>query len=106
MEFDYNILIGRYYGYPICCIKSFSIGGLKNINNKKSIKLFGTGFVPCKECNKMNPEQLITIIKKQRVCSLQFPKSYNINNSNFLEEIKRSKQYSEKEISFLIAALS
>lgn len=48
--FDDNpwwVFMGKYFGFPDCCIKNFCSG-----NNKESSLFDGTGYVPCSCCNK------------------------------------------------------
>lgn len=40
------VFMGKYFGFPECCIKSFCSG-----NNKESSLFDGTGYVPCRCCN-------------------------------------------------------
>lgn len=102
MKFDYNNLIGRYYGYPSCCTKEFSLNGEPKVKNKKYITLFGTGFIPCQSCNKIDPDELIKIIKSNRTCKLEFPEAHSIKDPSFIEDIKTSKFFNQSEIRFLI----
>ena len=77
---DYHALIGftKYgmeFGYPPCCIAEFVqayVTGAYKIRPKR--KFHGTGFVPCKTCNKKTQEQLLSEIAARRVHALPFPK--------------------------------
>lgn len=77
---------------------------LKNqkTKNKKNITLFGTGYIPCKSCNKIDPDELIKIIKASRTCKLEFPQAHSIKDPSFIEDIKTSKFFNQSEIRFLI----
>lgn len=47
------VFMGKYFGFPDCCIKNFCSG-----NNKESSLFDGTGYVPCSCCNQkiINPQ--------------------------------------------------
>lgn len=45
-----STVLGRYYGYPECCIQSFNTGERLSA---KSIKFAEQYFVPCKSCAKL-----------------------------------------------------
>lgn len=40
------VFMGKYFGFPDCCIKNFCSGG-----SKQSSLFDGTGYVPCSSCN-------------------------------------------------------
>ena len=80
-------LLGKYYGYPKCCIDSFIIDDTKRTQNQRYAHK-GLGFIPCNDCatkiiNGENTiEQLIknrmydkvfpnTCMKKMRICKLR-----------------------------------
>lgn len=69
-KFDMWTILGKYYGYPQCCIDSFR--KLEHVFGE-SRKLTGTGYIPCLKCNKKSVENLILSIQKKRICSLPFP---------------------------------
>lgn len=56
-------LHGKYYGYPNCCIEAFLLG-----KQSQNSVFSGTGFLPCSECNKKNPSEVVKIINTNRVC--------------------------------------
>jgi len=67
--------IGKQCGYPDCCIKSFINEGL-NFKKNSSVDnnaLYGTGFVPCLECAKLPPDEMIEIINSHRIFERPFP---------------------------------
>ena len=67
---DYTRRLGRYLGFPLCCIESFIYTGI--IIEKR--KLCGTGYVPCKSCNDNLTElELADIINERRECPDTFP---------------------------------
>lgn len=67
-----NRNIGRDYGYPVCCIAEFSTHVIPR-SEKEKRKLWGTGYVPCTECNERYTEQqLIDRINGKRVCPYPF----------------------------------
>ncbi len=62
-------LYGVFFGYPPCCIREF-VTDFKRTNRK----LRGTGYIPCKKCNKTYTEQqLARRIALHRNCSIPFP---------------------------------
>jgi len=67
--------LGKYYGFPDCCIDefvSFAVTGYPNRSKKR--KFHGTGYVPCKHCDKHLSEQaLADIINLRRTCTDDFP---------------------------------
>ena len=70
--------LGRYFGYPECCIADF----LKRLETfqktskspKVHRKLNGSGYVPCAECAKLSRETLIANIETNRIHDQPFPK--------------------------------
>lgn len=60
---------GQFYGYPECCIRSFP--ATKRVD-KLNI-MFGTGYIPCVECQKKSPEELLAYINEHRICKTPFP---------------------------------
>lgn len=71
------IELGIYFGYPPCCIAEFLQFVVKYVQGKagkrRRRKLCGTGYVPCKTCNKKSKKQLLAYIDKHRQCELPFP---------------------------------
>lgn len=69
---------GLYFGYPPCCIVEFVeftgdyMAGKRPSRGLR--KLHGTGYVPCKDCNKKTEKQLLKQIADNRKCELPFPK--------------------------------
>jgi hypothetical protein len=76
---DYQIInkwvvMGVYYGYPVCCIENFYYkGGTLNKDQKKVH--YNTGFIPCPECACKILKGGITLheLIKDRFCSIKFP---------------------------------
>jgi hypothetical protein len=64
-------MIGKYFGYPNCCIESF----LKEKKiNKKQLKVSnGTGFIPCSECVKKITRETLGTLINNRICPTAFP---------------------------------
>lgn len=64
---------GHWYGFPKCCVEAFS--RLKHFNeDTENWPLYGTGFVPCKECaTTKTAEQLTAEINAARICPIPFP---------------------------------
>lgn len=67
-------VMGEAFGYPKCCIDEF-IGFVEGKNKRESVrKLWGTGYVPCVECNKKTEKELIDFISQNRKHGQKFPK--------------------------------
>lgn len=84
------LIRGRYYGYPECCIQSFL--NLDHLSDPEPRKLKGTGYVPCKACNKKSEKKLIETIQSMRRALVPFPKGGrkgdpNINGDSHLKSI-------------------
>ena len=60
-------LQGKYFGYPNCCIKAFLLG-----EQSQDSVFSGTAFLPCSECNKKNPLEIVDVINTNRVCPDKF----------------------------------
>lgn len=67
-----NIKRGKEFGYPDCCILEFVEGMVKMFSGSpkvlsKDLKLMGTGFVPCANCNNTKSEdELVDEINLKR----------------------------------------
>jgi hypothetical protein len=61
--------LGTLYGYPQCCINEFLI----EAGNQHGRKLKGTGYVPCRGCNKKDKKELLEVIRINRKFPLPFP---------------------------------
>lgn len=59
---------GRKLGYPECCIEAF----IKEEQHHFNI-FTGTGFLPCKDCNKKDPREVLKYIDSHRQIGLPFP---------------------------------
>lgn len=61
-------LLGLKFGYPKCCISEFIYCiEYRVIHLRKTRKLSGTGYIPCKECNsKYTEQELVDNINKNR----------------------------------------
>lgn len=78
---EHFISLGRYFGYPDCCIEDFLYRvelikalrkqGLKPKPPKR--KLQGTGYVPCPKCNKLDAATLVRTINANRGHDKPFP---------------------------------
>lgn len=68
---------GQYYGFPECCIEFF----LKNAHKDywmykmypKGSKFQGTGYIPCKQCNKLTEQEIMKRINYRRKALTKFP---------------------------------
>jgi hypothetical protein len=75
-KFWYTIM-GRFFGYPECCIKDF----IRIDNKNKGPRQFhGTGFVPCIKCNKLSASEIQATIERNRLCPEPFPNSRSVIN--------------------------
>lgn len=43
-------------------------------DKREKRQLHGTGYIPCKECDELTKEELLSNIKKNRQCKLPFPR--------------------------------
>lgn len=97
---------GKYYGYPQCCIdemlhfphtkqgKSFGYG--RYITNTSGPRKFdGSGFIPCKSCNKKKLHQLEREVNNNRICSSKFPSNRQFERD--LQEVLASDKISQVE---------
>lgn len=66
---------GKQMGYKSCCIDAF----LKGEQVHDSI-FSGTGFLPCKECAKLEPKIVLKYIEEHRVEDSTFPYDYPLEN--------------------------
>lgn len=71
--------VGRKLGYPECCIAAFHIKShivsprVGGCGPKERRKLWGSGFVPCRECHQTKTEvQLILEINANRQIATPF----------------------------------
>ena len=71
-NYERMIRLGKGLGYPDCCIQAFLT---EDFRTRPIRKLEGTGYVPCAECNKKSPQELVSIINANRKCVERFPKS-------------------------------
>lgn len=86
-------LIGKYYGFPQCCIDEFESG----LSMGKTRKFEGTGYIPCEKCNEnVEKDELIKYINENRTHPLPFPEDCG---NNFSENVFRML-FSEKYTSF------
>jgi len=69
-------LLGKFYGYPKCCINSF-IENTKRTRNQRYVHK-GLGFIPCNNCATkiMNGDITIEQLIKNRIFSKEFPATY------------------------------
>ena len=88
-----NITNGYIYGYSYCCIENFILRNLKETKSQSDMKLKGTGFICCKECDEKYSEvELINKINKNRLIQDKFKKNCKGINDDFYFEIKKSKE--------------
>src|SRR5690554_1109638 len=68
-------VIGKYYGYPECCVGHFSENVGRNGWNEYARGSWaeGTGFIPCPECLARPKEDLVSEIAERRCQRTKFP---------------------------------
>lgn len=91
-------VLGKYLGYPPCCVNEFSNNFRKKKISKR--KLSGTGYVPCFYCNKKTTEELLSEIRKNRICSDEFPNNYNNINVSMVNKTEKLTN-NEKKIIYI-----
>ncbi len=78
-------VMGKYYGYPDCCIEAFLRG---DHHLEEEIVAYGTGYVPCKTCaSTKTEEQLASEINNHRMCTIKYPNG-NIFTDHWLNHFK------------------
>lgn len=90
---------GTQMGYPSCCIKAF-LDGKQQFDSV----FHGTGFLPCKECNKKDPTKLLKHIDKHRLINYPFPyedeESFNSKKKRtlykFIDDMRKEKSNEHK----------
>ena len=91
-------VIGKYYGFPQCCINEFSSG--KSMGKDRVFK--GTGFIPCEICNaSLEKDYILKKIAQNRIHPLPFPED---NMDTFNENVFRmliSDKFTDNEKSFI-----
>lgn len=67
--------IGKYYGYPDCCVGHFvkHVGTPGWNNYARGSWADGSGFIPCPECLKLPKREIIRKIKGRRAQGTAFP---------------------------------
>ena len=67
--------IGKYFGYPKCCIEEFEKNRRKRPNKLQRETSKYQGFIPCISCCKLIMEDKIKIenLIKDRECELSYP---------------------------------
>lgn len=76
--------VGKYFGYPICCISSYEKilinGGKKTAEQAYLTITDSSGFIPCPEHSKQILEGKITInsLINNRICPFPFPEEPDI----------------------------
>ncbi len=86
-------IYGLFFGYPECCVKQFT-HDVDNGISTKGKKLWGTGYIPCNNCNTTKTEQqLIDNINKRRSYSKAFPSRHPCSADDEIRHmIKRYKR--------------
>jgi len=72
---------GKYFGFPQCCIDYFvdKIIVKQDLSVNPGNKMYGTGYVPCPDCNKKSRVELINFINNNgRDHSKLFPSEDNM----------------------------
>ena len=70
---DGYIKVGKYLGYPSCCVEDFCYRVEKGIHIQPR-KCYRSGYVPCIKCNEnKTTEELIKTININRIHEIPFP---------------------------------
>lgn len=69
---NYYEIVGRYFGYPECCIKDFMS---RDEAPEEKRQLCGSGYIPCPDCNNKETYQILIEINRNRVHYEPFPLS-------------------------------
>ena len=75
---------GTHLGYKPCCVEAFLEG--KQVHESV---FSGTGFLPCKECDKLPVSEVLNYIDTHRDSELPFPfekDTFNESTRKLLEE--------------------
>ena len=76
-EKRYYYMVGRYFGYPDCCITSFIFNIETSLLYRKPEQLEAAshGFVPCPSCaaSILSGKKMVDDLISDRVCPLPFP---------------------------------
>lgn len=88
-------LLGEYYGYPKCCIRSYvEVMGrglspenefYQNGKPEAVTRFKGSGFVPCTDCQEIpyhSPLGALSVIKANRVSRNEFPNGWSRYTNN------------------------
>lgn len=71
--------VGRYFGYPVCCIHSYediqSNGGRKTAEQSLIAAVYGGGFIPCQNhaIKVLAGEISLDSLIQNRICEIPFP---------------------------------
>lgn len=79
----FGAVSGIFYGYPDCCIRAFMTPD-RGTNHP----LIGTGYIPCKACEKKTMGELITVIDRNRFCEVPFPHGLLARNDRVYYEFE------------------
>lgn len=69
-------IIGKFFGYPKCCINWFINNRMINwkpLDEQQELVNGNKGFIPCPECAKKVTKETLSSLIKNRVCSTPFP---------------------------------
>ncbi len=105
-SFAFWAVWGKYYGYPQCCVnemmhfqqtdKSRVFGYGQYIELTEGVRKFdGTGFIPCKSCNRKKIFQIQREINKIRICKREFPLQQALEQD--VKDLIASKAFSKTE---------
>lgn len=97
-EYSRWSIMGKYYGFPQCCVNEFVSGASMG----QTRKFEGTGYIPCEHCNEnVEKDKLITYINENRLHPTCFPEDGdNCFNENVFRMIFSDK-FTEEEKSFI-----
>lgn len=73
---NYLFLVGKYFGYPDCCIEAFKERFISLfVHGRKEDSGGFSGFIPCKSCRESidNDPSRVTELIKDRICPYPYP---------------------------------
>lgn len=74
---------GNAFGYPTCCITEFVQRCRRGVVLYEKRKFYGTGYVPCKNCNAKTEFELLNYIQTHRTFPKPFPQDSWTKQSGF-----------------------
>lgn len=84
-------MLGEYFGYPECCIKSFYDTPFEEYELRTQCSE-GTGFIPCAACARKIAEGEIELadLIQNRICPTPFPENDVDQTKSWMEQQKNN----------------